>query len=564
MATNYITKSFNKNGSLVSADSGKLAQRFDTMIKNVKQMVKEEGPIYHTWISFQVGGYDDPVIFNTDTTNPNQNCIATLTIDKTGADVANSFTLQVIFDLFNYGQESTNQIEKLDLYLANALSYNIENDDTLKGYLQYGYVSTSTDLDLSSPFYSYYITDAKSNINTASGIAQYTFEGVTTISKDCEFSANIEKYDTNWKLLDVVEWTIFYHYGDNEHKPANTIGTCKDNEYKYRIDIPQDLYDQNKELTVGYVNDNKPLDATNINPIKYVEELLEKFPLTKSEMDSGVWNNWQDLSYNKRPRYDWYITDDDGVKTWHLTHYCPGVKNSKGELITEEMDIKTGDYNYELSEPITWGLQDKNIVINWAPQVDLKPFIIRQASYQRAQQQLNNSSGEVNLDSITDEEIKQDIKEAVENNTIRQEASIVQEYYDATITLLGIPAAPPVNMRMKIIPRILESISRTQGTYLIKKCSDKITNRGVYTTELELFRVDNIDESYANLQKQIQEQEKEKQNVSENGTTRVYTDLYNYEDVSTEEAKIIQDRPFKRETGPSAAEELEGRVKLVQ
>ena len=56
MATNYITKSFNKNGSLVSADSGKLAQRFDTMIKNVKQMVKEEGPIYHTWISFQVGG----------------------------------------------------------------------------------------------------------------------------------------------------------------------------------------------------------------------------------------------------------------------------------------------------------------------------------------------------------------------------------------------------------------------------------------------------------------------------------------------------------------------------
>ena len=50
----------------------------------------------------------------------------------------------------------------------------------------------------------------------------------------------------------------------------------------------------------------------------------------------------------------------------------------------------------------------------------------------------------------------------------------------------------------------------------------------------------------------------------ENGTTRVYTDLYNYEDVSTEEAKIIQDRPFKRETGPSATEKLEGRVKLVQ
>lgn len=534
MAISYITKSFNKN-SFSTANSGKLAQRFETMMDNVMQMIEKEGPIYHTWIAFQVGGFDNPVVFNTDTTNPNQNCIASLSLTKSGAGTANQFTLKIVFDLFNYGQQSNHsELEKLDQFLADAMANNIENTETgLLGYLQYGYVSTSTDLDLSSPFYSYYLTDATSDIDTSSGIAQYTFEGVTTLSSDCDFSANIGSYPTNWKLLDVVEWTIFYYYGDNENKPAHTTGDCLDNEYKYRIDIPEDLYSANTELTVGYVNEDKPLEATTANPIQYVQELLAKFPLTKSEIDSGIWNNLEELNYNQRPRYDWYITDHDGVKTWHLTHYCPGVSNSSNNTITEETDVNN-DTNYELSNVITWGLQQKNIVLDWKPQVDLKSYLIRKASLKRVRDAMDKT-GAIDLDSFKNNTYYKDIKNAVDNNVYRQEESIVQEYYNAEITFVGIPAEPPVNLRMKIIPRILETVSRTQGTYLVKKSTDNITNTGVYSTTCELCRIDNIDSSYASLKQQIQEQEKQQQQVSSNSgseqTTTHYTDLYTKEEI---------------------------------
>ena len=114
MATNYITKSFNKN-SFSTADSGQLAQRFETMMNNVMQMIEKEGPIYHTWIAFQVGGFDDPVLFNTDTTDPNQNCIASLSIDKNGAGVANSFTLNIIFDLFKDDSLNLSQEDMINI-----------------------------------------------------------------------------------------------------------------------------------------------------------------------------------------------------------------------------------------------------------------------------------------------------------------------------------------------------------------------------------------------------------------------------------------------------------------
>lgn len=502
MAANYVTKSFNTS---VTQPTGtlQLSQRFERVLNNVRNMIQTEGPVYHTWISFQVGGYGDPVIFNTDTTNPQQNCIAQLSINKTGAGTANDFTLNIIYDIFNYGQESQqSQIEKLDEYLAAALSKNMENLDALKGFLQYGYVSTSSDADLTSPYYSFLLTDAISKVDVSSGITQYTFKGVTAMSTDCDFQANIEEYSTNWKLLDVVEWTVFRYYGDNEHKPANTTGDCIENEYKYRIDIPQELYDANTNLTVGFVNNETPLEATTANPIQYIAELLQKFPLTYDEINSGEWDNYDELKYNARPRYDWYITDADGVKTWHLVHYNPKSSDT----------TDTNNTNYLLQEPITWGLQEKNIVLDWNPSVDTKLYLIQRASYIRAQQQLQD--GGIDLNNIDNSTYKSAIKEAVETNTVRTEQSIVQEYYDAELTLVGIPADPPIGLRMKILPRILESISRTQGTYMVKGAEDTIATNGTYKTVLTLFRVDDTKGSYASLKTQIQEQQSQQQQIS--------------------------------------------------
>lgn len=86
----------------------------------------------------------------------------------------------------------------------------------------------------------------------------------------------------------------------------------------------------------------------------------------------------------------------------------------------------------------------------------------------------------------------------------------MNELYDAEITLVGIPADAPIEAHIKIIPRILESVSRTAGVYIVKGSEDHITNGGVYTTKLKLFRKDDVDENWASLQQLITEQ-KEKQ-----------------------------------------------------
>lgn len=496
---NYITKSFDTSVSQPS-DTESLAKRFETVLNNVKSMIKNNGPIYHTWIAFQVGTDSEAVVFNTDTTDPDQNCIAQLEINKTGAGTANDFTLKVVYDVFNYGQETNSTIEQLDEYLANALSKKMESVDALRGYIQYGYVNTGTDADLVSPYYSFILTNAESNVSVSSGITTYTFKGVTDISSDCDFQANIGQYDTNWKLLDVVEWTIFYHYGDNDNKPSHTTGEASENEYKYRIDIPDDLYSENENLTVGYVNNDQPLEATTMNPIQYVSELLEQFPLTYSEIESGEWDNYDELTVSSRPRYEWYITDSDGVKTWHLVHYNPSDSDS------------ATDTNYTLTDSITWGKQEDNIVVNWNPSVDNMTYLIQRASYIRAQQQLEE--GGIDLDSIENDDYKSAIADAVENNVTRIESSIVKEYYDAELTLIGIPADPPVCLRMIILPRIGESVSRTKGTYIVESATDTISSKGVYTTLLKLTRIDDEEGSYGTLKTTISEQESALSEVS--------------------------------------------------
>ena len=63
------------------------------------------------------------------------------------------------------------------------------------------------------------------------------------------------------------------------------------------------------------------------------------------------------------------------------------------------------------------------------------------------------------------------------------------EMYNATLTILGIPCDPPLACEIQVIPRILESTSRTQGVYMINACTDNITTKGVFTSSLKLTRV---------------------------------------------------------------------------
>ena len=64
--------------------------------------------------------------------------------------------------------------------------------------------------------------------------------------------------------------------------------------------------------------------------------------------------------------------------------------------------------------------------------------------------------------------------------------------YDAELETIGIPADPVLLAEVKVVPRILESVSRTAGYYIIQGCTDEIDNRGRYTSTLKLFRMKNL------------------------------------------------------------------------
>lgn len=495
---NQIDLSFrqNKKGTISSMF---MAEEFNNCLTGVKNMINNDGPIYHTWISFQFGTKTDTVVFNTDTQNPNQNVIASLDMKKSGAGTCNEFTLKVVIDPFNFGQETQNQIEKLDDMLAQAMSKQIDTDDALMGYIQYGYITTS-DANLVSPLYKFILTDADSNVDVSSGISNYVFKGTSYIAADCNFKTNMDKVDSSEKILTTVIRTLYKYYGDPENKPTGVDVDDIEFEpkFKYRIECEQYLIDDSATFA-DYDLDEYPAQS-DTNPIQYCQKILEGFPLTQSDIDSGEWKDWQTIDYNARPRYDWWVTDNDGATTIHISHYNPKIDKNSSQRI-----IYLGG-----TEGITWGLHQKNIVVNWAPSVDLKQYLIRKASFERTLERLEK--GDITtLDDIQDSDYKKYIKQAFEDGTLREETAIVQEFYDAKLTLVGIPADVPIGSRIIVIPRILESISRTKGTYFVKGATDNITNQGVYTTELELFRVDDDKGSIAALQDRVKAEKEAKE-----------------------------------------------------
>ena len=229
--------------------------------------------------------------------------------------------------------------------------------------------------------------------------------------------------------------------------------------------------------------------------MQYCKELLEKYPLTHSELTSKNYEKMEELNFGDRPRYDWYETDYNGTKVIHITHYNP---NGLGGYTSEESMPEIG-YTF------TWGMKDKkNIVTDWNPQVDTMSYLIRKAMYERTKEKVEK--GQINFDEITQgvsSDYKRFIEQAYKDDVLRDEQSIIEEHYDAEITLVGVPADPPISAILTIYPRILESVSRTAGKYLVRGSSDHITNNGVYTTTIQLFRIDDAAGSYEAYRKQL-------------------------------------------------------------
>lgn len=444
------TRPFNESVTDIM-DSIKLKDRFDNMLTKVSNMINTQGPIYSVWIRFQIGK-NNPITFNTASQDIKENLIADLNIQKTGAGVTNSFTLTVRYDPFNYGQNTQDKIEALDELLAEALSWDFNQNDTsdaLRGYIQYGY-NNIADMDMVSPKYEFYLTSAKSVVEWSSGMLSYTFEGTTLLSTDCDFVVSFDAVE-NRSLIEVVAETLYKYYGNSSNKPSR-IGDveCIGDDLGYNIDIPDSIFDDSPTVSLNA--------SANLSPWTYCTNILLD-QMSQSDIDSGEYSDTTTLKFSDIPRYVLYITDSD--RTIHLSYNSPRNSNNQS--------------NQQLNWLFTWNQQDNNLIVQWEPNVDLSLYLIQKMKYLRSHRQNNSTDNEY---------AKKDMNE---------QASDAYEYYDAKLTLVGIPADAPLSCEIKVIPRVLESVSRTQGIYMITASSDQISTKGIYTTTLELFRIKNID-----------------------------------------------------------------------
>ena len=455
-------------------DQDYLLTRFNRVLNNVKSLINSSGPIYSVWIRFQLGKLE-PIYFDSTSTEKEKNLIASLHMNKGSDGVANDFTLTVQYDPFNYGQETKGQLEKLDEYIAKAMQpdWNASTDE-FRGYIQYGYNSPNNqDMILATPKYEFLLTNAKSDVKFDSGLGTYTFEGTSYIAADCDFQTNFSAIpEPGWNPLDIVLWILYYYYGDSTNKPISIKATAETSKTAlgYAIDCPADLYadmDSSLNITVPA--------QYNMSPWQYCLKILQENPLTASEKADPKYANLADLTPDERPRYYMWISDVNGVNTIHISHSRPADSTAN---------------TLKIDTIFTWALHDdntSNIVTGWHPEADLRQYLINKLSYERAKERIEKSGKSVEAIK-NDDETAQQYKDDLE----RTKTGIL-EMYNASLELVGIPSDPPITAEVRIIPRVLESVSRTKGVYIIQGCEDDISTNGVYKTTLNLFRIRDLD-----------------------------------------------------------------------
>ena len=505
------SRNFKNNGFALSINE--LSSVYNNTLRKVCNMIEKQGPIYSTWIRFQIG-HNKPIIFDTSSTNNKENLIASLTMEKSGNGIANTFTLTVRYDPFNFGQNTQDKIEALDDLLARAMIYdlgdtdNLDNLEDLHGYIQYGYNYTE-DANLVSPKYVMMITDARSRVEWSSGITTYTFEGCSFLALDCEFTADFDAVseEDNKGLIDYINETLYYYYGDSAHKPSHiSSDETYGGSFRYRIVIPEKLFEDQPTFTADAV--------TGISPWTYCKNLLQG-KMSKSDTES---EKYKDSATIVKPRYSMFISDAN--QTIYVNYVSP----------LNDKYIEKVDYTFTWSTDLT-----TNIVTAWNPDVDLKQYLIQRASRARINSQnlstyddmlemANDYENNVKFNPETMEErsggrvvMKEEYGGAditaffnyngpneTDREYLRNEAiegykkaadeinSEVYEMYDAELETIGIPADPVLLAEVKVMPRILESVSRTAGYYIIQGCTDEIDNRGRYTSTLKLFRMKNL------------------------------------------------------------------------
>ena len=439
-----------KNISATTTPS-KMAAKYTTMLNAISNMITKEGPVYSTWIRFQIGK-TNPIQFDSTSNNKKENMIAGLTFNKKGAGVVNDFELVIRYDPFDYGQNTKDKIELLDELIAEAMSYDMHKDlDRMRGFIQYGY-NCPTDSTLISPKYQFILTNASSSVDWSTGIAEYTFEGTTDLAADANFTTSLPKFENEY-LIDIVTTVLWAFYGKKSEEPVHKAKGVDfhENEWGYKIEVDDELRLQSPQIDVAAVSKQSPW--------LYVKNLLDS-NMSAEDQTLEVYQS-DKITQDQKPRYTMFITDEAGAQTIHIGYVSP----------------KEQGKNVKINYDFTWGMKSqRNLVVKWNPETDLRLYLLQQAVKKRN-------------DVLLKEDIaKSDSFMDLMNKSYLENAD-VYEMYDATLTLVGIPADIPLCAEVTVMPRILESVSRTAGIYMVQGGTDRIVTNGAFTSDLKLLRI---------------------------------------------------------------------------
>lgn len=513
-------------------DQDTLRTRFDNMLTNVNNMLAKDN-IYSTWIRLDIGkSKENRISFNSASNDTNKNLILSLDFEKVISGAANKFIIKIAFDLFHYGQNTKGNVEALDELIYKALSidnYDKANDQFYCKF-QYGY-NVTEDTQLVSPVYEGMITDIKPSVDYMNGKTYYTIEGTSfVLNASVPYTYQAVKEENG---LEVVARTLWYHYGHPDTKSAlsgisgidsqhEDVTGAKNNNVptvaRFMIDVPENLRNSASKISMGTINDMTPID--------YIKEVLSK---TFNTSDPSYINDDQGERYDIvegcfKPYYTYYITDSggNGVPTIHICYIA-----SQSEAISDSNGIRKINFNFE------WFNKSNNIVVGWNPEVNIKQYFLIRSRIDSISSKINMNRQEIEINKKTLAEVEREHdrwnnyqgtgnwiidtinkgvwglmsnitkgqKENLENSIASLNANIKElqdsleaysqgyEFYKATITLVGIPADVPVSCILSIRPKIFESISRTQGNYMVLGATDKINTNGLFTTTINLLRL---------------------------------------------------------------------------
>lgn len=514
-------------------DQDTIRTRFDNMLTNVNNMLARDN-IYSTWIRLDIGKSEkNRISFNSSSNDTNKNLILGLDFEKVISGAANKFTIKIAFDLFHYGQNTKGNVEALDELIYKAL--NISNyekaNDQFYCKFQYGYNVTG-DTQLVSPIYEGMITDIKPSVDYMNGKTYYTIEGTSfVLNASVPYTYPAVKDENG---LEVVARILWHHYGHPDTKSAlsgisgieepqdpdvtgannNNIPTVA----RFMIDVPENLRKNASKVTMSTMNDMTPID--------YIKEVLSK---TFNTADPSYKNDEQGERYDLadglfKPYYTYYLTDSggNGVPTIHITYIA-----SQESAISDSNGLRKINFNFE------WFNRSNNIVVGWNPETNIKQYFLIRSRIDSISNKINMNKQEIEVNRKTLEELERESdrwnnyqgtgnwiidtinkgvwglmaginkgqRENLESSIASLNANIKElqdslsaysqgyEFYKATITLVGIPSDIPVSCILSIKPKIFESISRTQGNYMVLGATDKINTNGLFTTTINLLRL---------------------------------------------------------------------------